>query len=321
MGEMAEDADDLAAALLTEAGWVRRVAARLVRGDGADDVAQDAWVQALKQRPDASTSLRGWLAEVMRRLAHTRVRGEARRRARELADDTSEAPAADRLLEKAELLRRIAQLVGELDEPYRSTVLLRYFEGASAAEIARRQNVPAGTVRWRLKEALDQLRARLSREVDRDRALRALAPIGGTGGLMIPALKLATVAVVAVAGGGAIVGVAHHRAVVAQATAPPAVAAAPPAPAPRDTSADDVLQRAKDAYVHGEYDEAIDLAKQGLDANPLAAQRIMGASSCFKQDSGGAIAAWRALDAPGKKFIEYVCKRNDVTLPDGAPVL
>ena len=51
---MAEDADDLAAALLSEAGWVRRVAARLVRdGSAADDVAQDAWVQALKQRPDA----------------------------------------------------------------------------------------------------------------------------------------------------------------------------------------------------------------------------------------------------------------------------
>ena len=70
MKEMAEESDDLAAALLVEAGWVRRVAARMVRGDDADDVAQDAWVQALKQRPDASTSLRGWLAEVMRRLAH-----------------------------------------------------------------------------------------------------------------------------------------------------------------------------------------------------------------------------------------------------------
>jgi RNA polymerase sigma-70 factor (ECF subfamily) len=311
---MAEDADDLAAALLSEAGWVRRVAARLVRDGGADDVAQDAWRLALEQRPDPSTTLRGWLVEVMRRLAHTRVRAEARRRARELAADGDAAAGvpADRLLEKAELLHRIGQLVGELDEPYRSTVLLRYFEGASAAEIARRHGVPAGTVRWRLKEALDQLRARLSREVDRDRALRALAPIGGTGGLMLPTLKLAlpvltVAAVAAVAVAGITVGVRHYR-------------YAPAAPVQRLVP-DDTLQRAQDAYVHGEYDEAIDLAKQAKAEDAPKAWRIIGASSCFKQDAAGAAAAWNELDRPGKKFIEHVCKRNEVTLPDGAPVL
>lgn len=329
---MAGNADDLAAALLSEAGWVRRVAARLVRDGGADDVAQEAWLRALEQRPDASTTLRGWLAEVMRRLAHTRARAEARRRARELAGDAGDAtPPADRLLEKAELLHRIGQLVGELDEPYRSTVLLRYFEGASAAEIARRHGVPAGTVRWRLKEALDQLRARLGREVDRDRALRALVPIGGTGGgLMIPTLKVAlpivkVAAVAAVAATAVAVGVRHHHGPAASAA--PAVAAAPSSAASDDPRAAteapgaDTLQRAQDAYVHGEYDEAIDLAKRASAGDAPKAWRIIGASSCFKQDSAGALAAWRELDGRGKKFIEYVCKRNDVTLPDGAPVL
>ena len=333
---MAGNADDLAAALLSEAGWVRRVAARLVRDGGADDVAQEAWLRALEQRPDASTTLRGWLAEVMRRLAHTRARAEARRRARELAGDGGEAPPpADRLLEKAELLHRIGQLVGELDEPYRSTVLLRYFEGASAAEIARRHGVPAGTVRWRLKEALDQLRARLGREVDRDRALRALVPIGGTGGgLMVPTLKLALpimklAAVAAIAATAVAVGVRHYRhGHAAPAVSPtPAVAAAPSSLAgddPRagtDAPGEETLQRAQDAYVHGEYDEAIDLAKRASAGDAPKAWRIIGASSCFKQDSAGALAAWRELDVRGKKFIEYVCKRNDVTLPDGAPVL
>ena len=46
----------------------------------------------------------------------------------------------------------------------------------------------------------------------------------------------------------------------------------------------------------------------------------MGASSCFKGDAVGALDAWNALDSKGQKFIEYVCKRNDVTLPTGAPV-
>jgi RNA polymerase sigma-70 factor (ECF subfamily) len=321
---MAENADDLVTALLSEAGWVRRVAARLVRdGSAADDVAQDAWVQALKQRPDATTTLRGWLTEVMRRLAHTRARAEARRRTRELeeAHAPQDTATADRLLEKAQLLHRIGQMVAELDQPYRSTLLLRYFEGLSAAEIARREGVPPGTVRWRLKEALDQLRARLSQEVDRDRALRALAPIAGTGGLMVPALKLAAVAVVVA--GGVTVGVTQHRPAAVGVT--PAVAASPSPSSssspPSDTGADDVLHRAQDAYVHGEYDEAIELGHQAMAQNPTKAWRIVGASSCFKQDADGASAAWNALDNPGKKFIEYVCKRNQVTLPDGKPVL
>ena len=142
---------------------------------------------------------------------------------------------------------------------------------------------------------------------------------------MVPALKLAPVLKLAVAGvvaaagiGGAVVVARHSRA--APSPAAPRVVAAASA-STQDPLADDLLQRAQNAYVHGEYDEAIDLAKQGVDQNPQKAQRIIGASSCFKQDADGALGAWRALDKQGKKFIEYVCKRHDVTLPDGAPVL
>ncbi|HEX8954194.1 MAG TPA: hypothetical protein VF945_20200, partial [Polyangia bacterium] len=84
---------------------------------------------------------------------------------------------------------------------------------------------------------------------------------------------------------------------------------------------DDTLQRAQDAYVHGEYDEAIALAKRAKAQDSQKAWRIIGASSCFKKDAAAAAAAWNELDGRGKKFVEYVCKRNDVTLPNGAPVL
>ncbi|MDB4969344.1 MAG: hypothetical protein JWN44_5033 [Myxococcales bacterium] len=315
---MAEELDDLAAALLTEAGWLRRVARSLVRNHDADDVAQEVWVRALGQRPDATTTLRGWLAEAMRRLAHTRARSDARRRDREqllTGGDEDGNVAADRLLEKAELLRLIGQLVVELDEPYRSTMLLRYYEGLSAADIARRHEVPAGTVRWRVKQALETLRSRLDKRVDRGRAVRALAPIAG-GGTMVPALKLAFV--VAVVAGGVSAGVLHHHRSVATASATAAAAAT--APSPKQT-ANDTLQRAQDAYVHGEYEQAIDLAHEALPDDPQKAWRVIGASSCFQHDADGAESAWSALDDHGKRFIEYVCKRNDVTLPNGAPVL
>jgi AcrR family transcriptional regulator len=63
--------------------------------------------------------------------------------------------------------RRITELVLALDEPFRSTLLLRYYEGRTAAQIARAAEVPPGTVRWRLKTGLDRVRAELDRGEDR----------------------------------------------------------------------------------------------------------------------------------------------------------
>ena len=54
-----------------------------------------------------------------------------------------------------------------LHEPLRSTLLLRFFEGMSAADIARVQGIPAATVRSRLKDALDRIRAGLECRLDR----------------------------------------------------------------------------------------------------------------------------------------------------------
>jgi len=58
-------------------------------------------------------------------------------------------------------------------------MLLRYYEGLSAAEVARRLGVPAGTVRWRVKRALAQLRDELDRAHggDRQRWHALLLPI------------------------------------------------------------------------------------------------------------------------------------------------
>jgi RNA polymerase sigma factor (sigma-70 family) len=303
--------DDLADILLHEAAWVRRMAARLVRDGSAEDVAQDAWLQALKQRPSTATSLRGWLAEVMRRLVHTRTRADARRQTRDRGDIVEgEAPPADRLLEKAELLRRIVVLVGELEEPYRATLLLRYFENQSAAEIARQAGIPAGTVRWRIKEALDQLRVRLSNDVDHARVRRAFAPIAG-GGFMMPVLKLGfAAAAVVIVGGAVLVGNAraHHAAVVAE----------PPPMSKRAVLTDDALAAAQAAYIAGQYAEAIALARPKVASNPDKAWRIVGAASCFLKDAPAATEARNALDVHGRRFVEYVCSRNGITLPQAS---
>lgn len=151
--------------LLRHQAWLRRLAARLVGEGAADDLVQETWLAAMNRPPDPARPVKPWLAGVVRRLAKMRARGEGRRTYRQqAASKKDELPSTAELIEGIDSGRRLAEAVTCLAEPYRTTVLLRYYEGLSAAEIARRQDLPAGTVRWRLKKGLDELRGELDRE-------------------------------------------------------------------------------------------------------------------------------------------------------------
>ena len=152
--------------LLAESAWIRALARSLVRDThAADDIVQETWVAVLRRPPRAGQPLRPWLGQVVRNFARMRRRGEANRRRREESAARRESvPGTTEMVERVEVHRTLADSVLALEEPFRSTVLLRYFEGLKAAEIARRTGTPAGTVRWRLKRGLDQLRGRLDRE-------------------------------------------------------------------------------------------------------------------------------------------------------------
>jgi RNA polymerase sigma factor (sigma-70 family) len=180
-------------ALVEHAAWLRRLAAGLVRGDGdAEDLVQETFLAAIRNPPRLPReardegSTRGWLGEVLRNARRMRARSAGRRARREaelgaLGLEEAASPSPEVLLARFEASRRLATLVTELAEPLRSTLLLRYFEGLSAAEIARRQGVPAGTVRWRLKTGLDRLRHALDRESGGSRAgwSALLLPLAG----------------------------------------------------------------------------------------------------------------------------------------------
>ena len=151
--------------LLSQSDWLRALARRLV-GDAAtaDDLVQETWIAALRNPPDPDRPVRPWLAGVLRRVASMRARAEGRRAWRQRrAARTDELPSTSHLVEQVDTQHRLSRVVLELDEPYRTTLLLRYFHELPAVEIARRQGLPAGTVRWRLKRGLDDLRARLDR--------------------------------------------------------------------------------------------------------------------------------------------------------------
>jgi RNA polymerase sigma-70 factor (ECF subfamily) len=173
--------------LLEQASWAHRLARSLVHDtDEADDLVQETWIAALRRPPAADRPLRPWLATVLRRQRTKRAIGEERRGAREEVATAAadEVPSPETLLGRVEAQRLLASLVTALDEPYRQTILLRYYEGLTSAEIARRQKVPAATVRWRLKEGLDRLRATLDAgsEGGRERWLGLLAPLAPTPG-------------------------------------------------------------------------------------------------------------------------------------------
>lgn len=155
--------DGSLADLLAHSRWVERLAVRLAGdGGGGDDLAQEAWLAALQRERSFDADRGGapaWFAGVLRRMAAKRRRTEARLRAREATAAREERiPSTEELVAQAELRRRLGASVEALDEPYRTTVLLRWFQGLTPTEIAKHQGVPAGTVRARLSRALDKLR-------------------------------------------------------------------------------------------------------------------------------------------------------------------
>jgi hypothetical protein len=80
-------------------------------------------------------------------------------------------------------------------------------------------------------------------------------------------------------------------------------------------AAEKLLQDAQDAYVHGQYANAIDIAKKAARSEPLKAWRIIGAASCFLKDRPGALQAWNKLGPQERSFLKYVCSRNAITVP------
>jgi pSer/pThr/pTyr-binding forkhead associated (FHA) protein len=100
-----------------------------------------------------------------------------------------------------------------------------------------------------------------------------------------------------------------------RATAPTSEEGDTPTPPGVNPAAEKSLAEAQDAYVHGAYANAIEIAKRAIKAQPMKAWRIIGASNCFLKDRNGALQAWNKLDAQARQFLKYVCSRNSITVP------
>lgn len=152
--------------LLAEGAALRRLARSLLGADAdADDLVQDTFVAAL-QSPGADAGRRPWLRGTLHNLAAMWRRTTSRRAAREVVAAAAAPPIDDdpaAIAAQVEAIREVAAAVHELEEPFRTVVVLRFWRGLLPEAIATQLGVPRNTVRSRLQRGLERLRARLDR--------------------------------------------------------------------------------------------------------------------------------------------------------------
>ena len=189
-------------ALLEHGDFLRALVGRLVVDDStADDIVQATWLSALKHPPREGGSVRAWLYRVARNHVRQLRRGEGRRRAREQEVRTAlRVPTPDEIVQRESARRAVVDAVVALGEPYRSTILLRFYEDLPPRKVAHLLDVPVETVRTRTRRGLEQLRQRLDGAYgnDRQRWSRALVPLllaRPAASASIPVAALAAVAV------------------------------------------------------------------------------------------------------------------------------
>ena len=101
----------------------------------------------------------GWAKRLCQRVSLTAVRNDRRDRCRFLPNENGIASAETEIpdplaaVETGEMRRRVGSAVEHLPPEQRRLVRMRYWQGLSAVDIARRLDLPAATVRTRLRRA------------------------------------------------------------------------------------------------------------------------------------------------------------------------
>lgn len=168
--------------VLTEhAAFVERLALLLVgpaAAHDAEDLVQDTYLRVLRRKPRSVALLRPWLKRVMHGLASSGRRAASRRReTEEFAAEKESRDENEEPLEKLEIKQIVVRAVLDLPELYRTTMLLRYYDDLSHAQIADRERIALETVTTRLRRGAKILRESLERNPAMRGSLQhALAP-------------------------------------------------------------------------------------------------------------------------------------------------
>ena len=164
---MAQDENALSAVYDRYSGMVFSVLVRILKdSQAAEEVLQDLFLQLWReaQRFDSSRgSLPAWLMVIARNRAISRLRGRNRRALVETSEElpTGYAPWLDNVEQeaaRAEMVGKVKAAMREMPREQRQVVELAYFEGMTQTEIAAHTGTPLGTVKTRMRTAIQSLR-------------------------------------------------------------------------------------------------------------------------------------------------------------------
>jgi RNA polymerase sigma-70 factor (ECF subfamily) len=168
------DSDALADVYDRHARLLYSLALRIVRQQAdAEDVLQDVFAQVWRQAERYDTSrgtVIGWLVTLTRsraldRLRRGRVRPQAAGDELLARDVPDESPGVDLALVSEEQAEAVRAALTALPENQRVPLELAYYEGLSQAEIAAKLDVPLGTIKTRMRQALIRLRDAVAGQV------------------------------------------------------------------------------------------------------------------------------------------------------------
>ncbi len=160
--EMVQQGHEQAMARLFErhSRLVYSVALRVLRDPAAaEDVLQEIFMQIWRTPTsfiEARGSLGGWLAVVSRNRSIDLLR---RKRPTESVEDVPLASPYDlaKVAEQNLMLERVRLLVAELPDEQRKALEMAFFEGLTHSEIAKKTECPLGTVKTRIRSAVQTL--------------------------------------------------------------------------------------------------------------------------------------------------------------------
>jgi RNA polymerase sigma-70 factor, ECF subfamily len=163
---VARDEAALAAVYDRYAGMLSSVLNRILRDtQAAEEILQDTFFQLWRTaaRFDATRgSLAGWLLVMARNRAISRLRRRNPAAGYELGENSVVLPSdLESSVAQQQLLGRVKSALENLPVEQRACVELAYFEGLTHTEIAQRTGDPLGTVKTRLRSAVETLKRNL----------------------------------------------------------------------------------------------------------------------------------------------------------------
>ena len=160
------DESALAALYDRYSGMLSSVLNRILRdSQAAEEILQDIFYQLWRTATqfDASRgSLPGWMLVIARNRAISRLRRHNPASGEELLENTVVLPTnLESTIAQQQLVGKVKGALDSLPKEQRAAIELAYFEGLTHSEIAERTGDPLGTVKTRLRSAVETLKRNL----------------------------------------------------------------------------------------------------------------------------------------------------------------